>query len=918
MHSVGQTSGAEIGADGVLRSVMSERERDLPVFDRSESRIPTRLIDRSALLGRRGEVRIIGNGVPALFRAGPYDVLRGVVRAPGAWLVEARGPNGEAVLLQLAHLADDFDPREEARIAKATAALFVDNELPILAHGGADREDGTRILFWAMPWRSDVDRLSNPGMYVEDVGHLLRIAVALTTRLATRHILGGFEPLLSEHTVIVQTDGAEIIGVPVGIAPHHLAHEMPAPRLAPEELPEGPASKLGDLWRLGHALIALAPGFDRLPDSFRALLQRLGTADPDRRPARATEVLAELEAIHAQIAPHDPPLTSRTAASTVPQMTRLDFGHDVPMVVPPSGTPTIQAVTSQRGPDIDDEPTLDGGPPWAFFFSADEFDAFLSAVAKDLTRRELPYTFGTGVVQIGGSDGPAFRYMGLSDLARTCHRQPRAEWSQLIRHDFDRLLEATAKDPDVGTPVDFEVEPAPLAPRRDRRNESLDSVLVEPVPIIVGGRMSDIEEPTQPPADHGEWVMAESHPTHPPTTLDRPHQPPLFDDDAATEASLDGPSSAEAATRPGDFDDTSKTRPPTDRAAAFAPDAMPTDAYPTVQTKDERPSVVPRVGGDTGATVALPPVRSHAPSLIDGSGSPTLGPELRAIATNQGPKRAVLAVFLILTSVGGAVWAWQNLDTLRGVAQPKAAAKDHVATPANAVRIDAEPAGTVVVSEQDGRVLGTVPLRVLVPPGVEAAVLVTAPRREPQRLVLPDRGVISTRLSALPEDVRPCALDLDAGAKDRFEGVAANLDWGDRLAVFGAAVVRTRDGASAPGAWLVRCPSFGGGDHIELERSPLPGATITLKGPAGAEVFIDDEALGPVPATTRVTAAFARVRVELDGRRYRTWIPTLADATFELPEPHERIEVDAAEEPTEPDEPEQPEKRRRRRRGRRR
>lgn len=875
---------------------MSERERDLPAFGRSESRIPTRLIDRSALLGHRGEVRIIENGVPALFRAGPYDVLRGVVRAPGAWLVEARGPNGEAVLLQLAHLADDVDPREEARIAKATAALFVDSELPILAHGGAEREDGSRILFWAMPWRTDVDRLTNPGMYVEDVGHLLRIAVALTTRLATRHILGGFEPLLSEHTVIVHSDGAEIVGVPVGIAPHHLAHEMPAPRLAPEELPEGPASKLGDLWRLGHALIALAPGFDRLPDSFRGLLQRLGTADPDRRPARATEVLAELEAIHAQLAPHEPPLTSQSAASTVPQMTRVDFGHGTPMILPPTGTPTIQASTPQhRGPEIDDEPTLDGGPPWAFFFSADEFDGFLAAVSADLTRRELRHTFGTGVVQIGGAGGPAFRYMGLSDLARACHRQPRSEWAQLIRGDFDRLLEATAKDPDVGTPVDFDVEPAPLAPRRDRRNESLDSVLVEPVPIIVGHRMSDIEEPTQPPAARTEWVMDESHPTlppsHPATTLDGPRDPHGFEDEAETDGAL----RSEAATRPGevdvlvrdDFDDTGRTRPPTDRSAA---DALPTDAYPTVEARDDRPAVdanaPARLRPDGLPTVAVPPV-VKSPSLIDGSRSPTLGPELRAIATNQGPKRAVLAVFLILTSIGGAVWAWKNLDVLRGAVADKAEPKVHLATAANAVRIDAEPEGTIVVSEQDGRILGKVPVRVLVPPGVEAAVLVTAPRREPQRLVLPERGVISTRLSALPEDVRPCALDLEPGAKQRFEGVAANLDWGDRLAVFGAAVVRTRDGATGPGAWLVRCPSFGGGDHIELERAPVTGARITLNGPAGAIAYLDDRELGAVPVTTTVKAAFSHVRLELDGRRYRSWIPTLVDATFELPEPHE-------------------------------
>lgn len=868
---VGRSSepGDDPGAASVLRQVMTGR---------SESRIITRLIDRSELLGHRNPVRIIDNGVQALFRVGPYDVLRGVVRAPGAWLVEARGPNGEAVLLQLAHLADAIDPREEARVAKATAALFVDNEIPILAHGGADREDGSRVLFWAMPWRTDVDRLSAPGMYVEDTTHLLRIAVALCTRLATRHILGGFEPLLSEHTVIVHADGAEIVGVPVSIAPHHLATEMPCARLAPEEIPAAAPTKLGDLWRLGHTLIALAPGFDRLPDNFRALLQRLGSADPSRRPVRATEVLAELEAIHAELAPHDPPLTSKNAASTVPQMTRLDTGGPVPMVLPPGGT--IQTPSaSQDLPEIDDEPTLDAGPPWAFFFSSDEFGAFLAAVAADLERRELQHTFGTGVVQIGSAGGPSFRYMGLTDLARACHRQPRSEWPHLIRADFDQLLEATAKDPDVGTPVDFDVEPAPIAPRRDRRNDSLDSVLVEPVPIIVGNRMSEQEAPTRPA---GEWEVAQSHPTH----LDVTTEPDdigdteTLDEERTEPPHLDAEPTADAARTAPDVDALRTQRPP----VSAEPDTLPTDAWPTVPPV-ERPAV------DAIPTLALPTVEDapkKSPALIDGSHSPTLGPELRAIATNQGPKRAVLAVFLILSSVGAAVWAWQNQDTIRGLLDEDAPPAAHVATHENAVRIDADPQGAIIVGERDGRVLGRAPLRVLVPTGVEASVLVTAPGHEPQRLVLPDRGVIRARLERLPKDVKPCGLDLAADAKTNYEGVAADLTYGDHLAVHGAAVVRLRGATERRGAWLVRCPSFGGGDHVALDGAPLPKATITLAGPPGSIGFLEDEALGPLPVTIPIEAAFSRVAVELDERRYATWIPTAEDAKFTLPEPHER------------------------------
>ena len=847
-----------------------------------EARVPTRLIDRSELLGDKREVRLIANGVEALFRVGPYDVIRGVVRAPAAWLVEARGPSGEAVLLQLSQLRTADDETEivqrinlERRVAKATAALFVESDLPILAHGGTDRDDGSRVLFWAMPWRSDVERLSTPGMYVEGTTHLLRIAVALTMRLATRHVLGGLEPLLHENMVVVSPEGADLVGVPVHVSSTWLAEQMPASHAAPEELPEGQPTKAGDLWRLGHTLIALAPDFDDLPQELRALLHALSATDPERRPARATEVLAELEAVHARIAPHEPPLSARSASSTVPMMTRADRIND-PVIVHAGDSPTMQHLPSTSARERDDDPTLDCGPPWAFFLDADEFALFLENVRADLERRELEYVFGTGVVQLATPDGSAFRYTGLTDLARTCHRAPRSSWVQAIRADFDRLLEATAKDPDVGTPVDFDVEPAPLASGHTAE-ESLDGVLVEPLPIIVGDRLSAKAEPNLPFPIEGEEETLAGDPPAPPidetsVTGRRAKKNDVADlrvtigrraSSTASTALLTDTNGAPAArpTAPLDDADTKHLR---DRRFA---DELPTLALRTV---DKPPTLAP---------------------LIDGSGTPTLGPELRAVASN-GFARVATAVFVTLLAVGAGVLGWQQRDRILALLDDTPlSSKSYVATSANAVRIDATPATALVVSERDGRILGRAPIKTIVPPGAEVAVLVAAPGHEPQRIVLPNSGVVEARLVALPEDVKPCALDLAADARERFEGVGANLVVGNRLAVRGAAVVRAREDSGQTGAWLVRCPSFGGGDHIELTRPATRSASITIAEPRGAAVYLDEVPVGEAPVTAKIRGAFTRVSIARGALRHQVWIPTLHDTSFALPFPHDAAEA---------------------------
>lgn len=809
-----------------------------PVPSAFQARVPTRLIDRGQLGGKKRDVRLIGNDVVALLRVGPFDVIRGLVRAPGLWLVEARGPNGEAVLMQLVHIRAAHDERDalerrhvENRIAKATAALFVEMDLPILAHGGADREDQSRLLFWAMPWRPDAERIVGAAMYVKDVEHLLRLGVDLALRLATRHVLGGFEPNICEHSVVVTEDGAELIGVPVHVDPKWLAAEMPTPRIAPEEVRDGRPTKSGDLWRLGHALIGLAPDFDGLPATLRDLIQRLASADPNRRPPRATDVIVELEAIHADLSPSEPPLvppldgaaTGPLDAQSIADMIASSIGADTRVeqtIIP--GERTLEDLPPVVVEDQED--TIDAVPPWAFFFRPSELEEFLDCVKTDLDRRELRHDFGTGVVQIATPAGGAFRYLGLVDLARTCHRSPRDKWQSLISDDFDGLLEATARDPDVGTPIEFDIVPAPLASTVGRR-DSLDHVL-EPVPIIVGNRMSEQAKAALPFSDE-------------------PAEP----------------------TQPG-------------RVDTF--DSEPTAAM----------SPVP--GPERETPPPVPPLAVDAP-LITGTGLPTLGPELKAVATNRPQRMAVLGAFIVLLLVGGGAWGYQNRDTIVGLFEtPPPPPATLRATAANRVRVEAKPAGTVVVSERDGRILGPTPLSLVVPPGHDFKVLVAAAKHEPQRLVLPDRGTISTRLAKLPPDASTCAIDLPPEDVERFEGVGADLAWGDRLAVRGAAVVRVRDGRAERGAWLVRCPNFGGGDRVELVRPAPETVTIELTAPVGVEVSIDGNRVGTIPLTYESDRAFGNVVFEEGERRTQVWIPTSHPATFALSAQEETYEKDSA------------------------
>lgn len=414
-----------------------------------------------------------------LLRVGPYAVVRPLVRGPGAFLAEARGPNEERVLLQMTPLrategGDEALARRrlEVDLAGQTAALFKARDVTVMAHGAATRGDGARVLFWALPWRGDAERLGQPALYVEGAEHLLVLARSLAQRVARTHLLGGAEPLLCEQLLAVRATEAEPVGVPVALPPTWLAPEVPSPRWAPEERARGAVARSGDLWRLGQTVRALASAFETVPQGLDRLVAKLCRDDPEGRPPRATEVVVELESIHAALG-RGLPLVPLGATPTVSMQSlpteelavllQTAVGHTTCEVAPDptalleAGEPTLDEPAEDTLQDlplgaIDDPPMLDRVPPWAFFFTLDELRSFLKLLAAELERRELEFTFGTGIVRLaptGGapSSAPVSYEIGLVPLARACLGETRARWSELVRRELDGLLAATARDP---------------------------------------------------------------------------------------------------------------------------------------------------------------------------------------------------------------------------------------------------------------------------------------------------------------------------------------------------------------------------------------------------------------------------------------------------------------------------------------
>jgi hypothetical protein len=263
----------------------------------------------TAVIERKLRPAAIPRNNPGLGTIGSFQLIAELSRAPTVIFVEARDRDDRRVILQLARLRAAKSPIEaverhyfEQRVAEATAIEAEDKELGLIAHGAIDRLDGTRVLYWALPWRDEARalgrRLSRPLTGVE----LCDVGIAIAQRLAKRHERGRCDPLLSEQSVLILGLGrADVAGAPIYLHFDWLDAEMLPVRLAPEEAMTLHLRPSGDLWRLGHALEAITLANGEVPGPLARCLSRLKQTDPTDRSLRATEVIVELEAARSEI-----------------------------------------------------------------------------------------------------------------------------------------------------------------------------------------------------------------------------------------------------------------------------------------------------------------------------------------------------------------------------------------------------------------------------------------------------------------------------------------------------------------------------------------------------------------------------------------------------------------------------------------
>ncbi|MFO0723814.1 MAG: hypothetical protein U1E65_08540 [Myxococcota bacterium] len=238
-------------------------------------------------------------------RYGAFRWIRQLVAAPGVVLAEGTDQRGDPVLLQIVRTRLVADEAERLRrlhlervIAARTAGLL---EEGVIAHGVEVEPDGARALYWVLPWSERYLELARPER--PDLGLIVRAGMVLATRLVSRHVRGRTEPLLSEKLLLLGDvrDGALLVGLPVFVPPEWLAEDMAAPALAPEERVRVQLEPSGDLWRLGRALRSLMEQGRIIHAPLEKLVASLELSDRAQRTPRASQVLAELESIAADL-----------------------------------------------------------------------------------------------------------------------------------------------------------------------------------------------------------------------------------------------------------------------------------------------------------------------------------------------------------------------------------------------------------------------------------------------------------------------------------------------------------------------------------------------------------------------------------------------------------------------------------------
>lgn len=294
---------------------------------------------------------------PVEGRYGAFTWRGLLAKGPGVILAEAIDVDGTPRLLQIVRCRPVRDDAERLRrlhlervISQRTAGLL---EEGVIAHGVETELDGTRALYWILPWEDRYAELALPER--PDIGLIVRAGMVLASRLMQRHARGRTEPLLSAQLLLLGDAKlrATLVGLPVFVPPEWLADEMEPPSLAPEELVRAQLEPSGDLWRLGRTLRRLMEMGEVRSAPLADIIARLEKDDRSLRTPRASQALAELEALAAELdgLTRAGP-TALFAAMDPSQLSELllDATVDAPSVSAPLDEPAFESVSALYAP----------------------------------------------------------------------------------------------------------------------------------------------------------------------------------------------------------------------------------------------------------------------------------------------------------------------------------------------------------------------------------------------------------------------------------------------------------------------------------------------------------------------------------------------------------------------------------------
>ncbi len=486
-----------------------------------------------------------------------------------------------------------------------------------------------------------------------------------------------------------------------------------------------------------------------------------------------------------------------------------------------------------------EDPRPESVPPWAQFFSLGDYRRFLNLVGQELRGRGIEFQRRDYLVIFTLPNGRPYQ-LPLDNLARGCHQASKPLWSQWVENEIDRLLSEALEEPET-------------APESPSPEPSFGEDQAPPGGIrspFASGRMMDHPQEIAAAAIHPNETQRTKAPPESvaPTWVPPGPQPPGRPKMTPTVPAMQAPTPIA----------TNTTTPP----------GPPMAPPPVVPRKQPAPPLqAPALPEAAEAQAPVESISSYSKEEAEDDsqlfGSPTFRKYL---------PYGLAAILLYTLTMEVVAYFSEVKDTT------------HVATYANEVLLEADPAGLVLaISEKDGMTLGRPPLRFLMPRNTEANLLLAAPGFIPQRVNLPLKGSVKVKLKPMPKKPERCSITPPKEDKRTFQAVGYRAKiTEEKIVVEGAAIIRAFP--EGLGAWLIVCPSLGGTGQVNLDYAVPTHHDVYVTMPEAALAHAGERPIGRVPTGFSTQSSFAQIHLKTVQGHYLTrWVPIPDNIEIQLP-----------------------------------